>query len=102
MKVTLLKVGAKWCGPCQALDRRGTLDKFAREHPEVKVEIHDDPREDPDSGPAARWETFADRWKVKNLPTIIWLAGGEELFRSGDVSAAGIAAQYKRAMKATE
>jgi len=96
MKITLMKGGAAWCSPCKNLERRGTLQKFAEAHPDVKVEIHDDTEE----GGSARWEAWADRWKIKNLPTLIWVAGGEELFRSGDVSAAGIEAQYKRALKA--
>ncbi len=98
MKLTLLKIGAGWCAACSALDRRGTLDKFAEKHPDVKVEQHDDT----EVGGNTRWETFADRWKVKNIPVLIWVARGEELFRSGDVSAAGIEAQYRRALKAVE
>lgn len=102
MKISLMKIGARWCGPCQALERRGTLDKFADTHPDVKVSIHDDPREDPDEGSAGRWEAFAEKWKVKALPTLIWTHGGEELFRSTDVSSAGIEQQYKRAIAKVE
>lgn len=97
MKITLMKVGAKWCGPCQGLQKRGTLEKFSEANPDVRLEIHDDSEDG-----STRWEAFADKWRVKNLPTLIWVAGGEELFRSEDVSAAGIQAQYKRALKAVE
>lgn len=96
MKITLIKVGAGWCGPCDALAKKQTLEKFADKHPEVKVERHDDTEE----GGNKRWEAFADKWNVKSVPVLIWVAGGEELFRSSDVSAAGIEAQYKRALKA--
>ena len=97
MKITVMKVGAKWCGPCAALAKRGTLEKFAASHPEVRLEIHDD-SEDGNK----RWESFADKWNVANLPTLIWTAGGVELFRSEDVSAAGIEKQLKRAVKLLE
>ncbi len=98
MKLTLMKVGAAWCGPCQALERRGTLTKFAKEHPDVTVQQHDDT----EAGGSSRWEAFADKHRVKNIPVLIWMARGEELFRSEDVSAAGIEAQYRRALKAVE
>ena len=95
MKIILQKWGAEWCGPCVALARKGTLDRFQKEHPEVRVEIHDDN----ETGSKA-WEKKADALNIKNLPTLVWLAGGEELFRSGDVSAAGIEKQFLRAKKA--
>ena len=98
MKITVMKVGAKWCGPCLALAKRGTLEKFASEHPEIRLEVHDDIED----GGSKRWEAFADKWNVKNLPTLIWTAGGNELFRSEDVTLAGIEKQYRRAMKMLE
>lgn len=97
MKLTILKIGARWCGPCNALARARTLEKFAEKHPDIRVEIHDDT----DAG-NARWEEFADRWKVKALPTLIWLYKGEEVLRSSDVSARGVAEQYERALKKAE
>lgn len=102
MKLKLMKIGAKWCPPCQLLDKRQTLEKFEARHPDVKVEIHDDPRADPDKGSAGRWEEFADKWKVKGLPTLIWVAGDTELLRSADVSAAGIEDQYRKAVARME
>jgi hypothetical protein len=98
MKLTLIKIGAGWCFPCKNLERRGTLSKFAKEHPDVTVQQHDDT----EAGGSSRWETFADKWRVKNIPVLIWVAGGEELFRSEDVTAAGIEKQYRRALKETE
>jgi thiol-disulfide isomerase/thioredoxin len=100
MKLKLVKVGAAWCGPCHTLAKRGTLEKFEAKHPDVKVEVHDDPSEDgePTAG-TKRWESYADSLNVKSLPTLVWFHGTEELLRSSDVSAAGIEAQYARALK---
>lgn len=94
MKIVLMKVGARWCSPCVNLAKRGTLEKFGESHPEVKVEVHDDTE-----GGSARWEAFADLWKVKNLPTLIWTFDGVELLRSSDVSLTAIESQYARALK---
>jgi len=93
MKLKLMKVGAAWCGPCNALAKRGTLEKFAEAHPDVKLEVHDD-----SENGSKRWEEFADKWNVKNIPVLIWVAGDEELFRSEDVTLAGMEKQYKKAL----
>lgn len=96
-RLTLMKVGAAWCPPCNLLAKRGTLEKFAAEHPDVKLEVHDD-----SENGSARWEAFGDKWNVKNIPVLIWISGGEELFRSEDVTLAGMEKQYKRALKEVE
>ena len=96
-RITLMKIGARWCKPCLEIARRGTLEKFAAAHPDVKLVVHDD-----SEGGSTRWEDFATKWRVKNLPTLIWVAGGEELFRSEDVTLADIEKQYRRALKAIE
>lgn len=98
MKITLLKIGAKYCAPCKAMDRAGTLDKFAAKHPDVRVEQHDD-NEYGDSKP---WARLADKWKVRDVPTLIWVAGGEELLRSNNVGARAIEEQYEKALKKAE
>ena len=95
MKLTLMKFGAKWCGPCAALAKAKTLEKFAAAHPEVKVERHDDTLHGTDA-----WNDLADEWGVKNVPTLIWVADGKVLFRSSDVSPAGIEKQLARAVRA--
>lgn len=95
MKLTLMKFGAKWCGPCQALAKAKTLEKFAAAHPEVKVERHDD-----SSAGSEAWSDLADQWGVKALPTLVWVAGEKVLFRSSDVSPGGIERQLARALKA--
>lgn len=95
MKITLQKWGAGWCPGCEDLKRAKTLEKFAKLHPEVDVQRHDDAV----NGSKA-WEQKADAAKVKSLPTLIWLAGGKELFRSGDVRPGAIERQYERALKA--
>lgn len=97
-QLILMKVGAKWCAPCQALARRGTLEKFAQEHDDVRLEVHDDS----EAGGAAAWERFADKWNVKSLPTLIWVYKGEELLRSQEVSATAIKEQYERARRKAE
>lgn len=93
MKITLMKVGAAWCGPCRNLAKRGTLEKFAADHDDVKIEIHDDT----ETG-SSRWEAFADKWRVKNLPTLIWIVRGEEILRSEGITAAEIAQQYQKVL----
>lgn len=97
MKIKLLKVGAAWCGPCQALARNRTLEKFAEKHEGVTIEVHDD-----SMNGSAVFEKFANKWNVKSLPTLIWLYRDEELLRSGDVSARGIAEQYEKAIRKVE
>lgn len=97
MKITLMKFGAEWCGPCVALAKRGTLEKFQKAHPDVRVEVHDDN----ETGSSA-WERLSDKWNVKSIPVLIWLARGEELFRSSDVTAAGIEKQYQQAVRKAE
>jgi thiol-disulfide isomerase/thioredoxin len=97
-KLTLLKIGAAWCGPCLALAKRGTLEKFADEHPDVKIEVHDDV----EAGGNKRWEAFADKWNVKAVPTLIFTYQDEELARSSETSAAGIKALYEKALRKME
>lgn len=100
MKLTLKFVTATgWCPACKALHRAGTVDKFAEKHPEIRVEQHDDSS---DGSGNTSWENLADKWHVKGVPTVIWIAGGEELFRSSDISARGLAAQLEKALKAVE
>ncbi len=98
MKLTLIKFGAKYCGPCVDLAKAKTLEKFARAHPEIRVEKHDDN----EAGTSQKWSDLADEYKIKEIPTLVWIAGGEVLFRSSDVSADGIEKQLKRALKAVE
>lgn len=96
-KLTLMKIGAAWCPPCQAMAKRGTLEKFAAEHPDVKVSVHDDTETN-----SKAWEAFADKWNVKSVPTLIWLYDGDELLRSSETSAAAIKEQYTKALRKVE
>ncbi len=97
MKLTLKFVTATgWCPACKAADRAGTIDKFADKHPELKVEQHNDSS---DGSGNATWDRLANKWDVKNVPSVIWIAGGEELFRTSDVSARGLEAQYEKALR---
>jgi len=76
------------------MSKARTLERFAKLHPEVEVQRHDD-----SANGSQDWERKADAAKVKNLPTLIWLADGRELFRSSDVRPAAIERQYQRALK---
>ncbi len=94
--LVLKKIGAKWCGPCVALEKKQTLQKFVAKHPDVKLEIHDDRA----SGGSPVWEQLADTLNVRNLPTLVWTdRNGAVLLKSEDVSAAGIEAQYQKAVR---
>lgn len=97
MKLTLLKFGAAWCPPCRDMVKRQTLERFAEKHPEVKVIVHDDTEDG-----SKAYEKLADRWGIKNIPTLIWMHGGEELFRSSNVGARDIEEQFQRAVKKVE
>jgi thiol-disulfide isomerase/thioredoxin len=98
-KLVLLKIGAKWCGPCVSMDKRGTLEKFQAKHPDdVRVEVHDDTEDG-----SQRWEAFADKWNVKATPSFIWTYQGEELFRiTGGQSLESLEASYEKAVKKAE
>lgn len=95
-KLTLKKFGAAWCGPCRELARRGTLEKFAAAHPDVKVEVHDDTLNG-----SARYEKLADEWGIKSIPVVIWCLGDKELLRSQDVTLVSLEKQYEKALRLT-
>ncbi len=97
MKITLKKFGAKWCGPCTEMAKARTLEKFAKAHPEIKVEKHDDTVNGSDA-----WNELAAEHGVKHMPTLVWMSGNKILFRSSDVSAEGIEKQLLRAQRAVE
>jgi len=94
VKITLMKFGAKWCGPCDDLAKARTLEKFAKAHPEVRVEKHDDNA----AGTSKAWEKLADEYKVQDIPVLIWVAGGKVLLKTTNVSPAGIESQYKKVL----
>ncbi len=95
MKIVLQKWGAKWCGPCIDLKKKGTLEKLVAKYPgELRIEVHDDS----ESGSAA-WEAKADEVGIKNLPTLRWMFDGEELFRTTDTTVAGLEKQLAKARK---
>lgn len=95
MKITLQKWGASWCPGCQNLAKSHIIEKFARAHPEVKVEQHNDTARG-----SQAWSDLADEHGVKEIPVLVWKSGGEILFRSHDVSPEGIERQLRRAQKA--
>lgn len=67
----LVKFGAAWCRPCQAI--QPTLEKIAAEW-EGDVEVY---ASDVDSDP-----TIADAWSVRSVPTLVLIdEEGEELGR---------------------
>ncbi len=94
MKITLMKFGAKWCGPCDDLAKAKTLEKFAKAHPEIDVQKHDDSA----AGGNKKWEAMADQYKVTDIPVLIWVAGGKVQLKSTNVSPAGIESQLKKVL----
>lgn len=93
----LMKWGAKWCPPCQALAKNRTLEKFAETHLDVKVEVHDAPL---NGDPSAAWSKGADDYGVKNLPTLVWAdRDGNLLLKSENASLAAIREQYVKARR---
>lgn len=94
MKLKLEKWGGAWCPSCESLRKRETLEKFAAKYPDVTVSVHDDT----ENGSEV-WSRKADARGIKHIPTLVWVANGEVLFKSNDVTLAGIEAQYAKALK---
>lgn len=114
-KVKLLKFGAQWCGPCQTMAKKQTLEKFSAKHPEVEIVKYDLPEDEiecacglygqageecvgdedgkggcgktiPDHPKEAKEASdLADKYDVETIPTVIFMMGDEELGRSEEV-----------------
>ncbi|MBQ9637969.1 MAG: thioredoxin [Bacteroidales bacterium] len=70
-KPVMLDLGAVWCGPCQAL--APTIDEMATEYEGRAVVAKADVEESPD---------LAARYRVRNVPTVLFLKGGEVVDKS--------------------
>ncbi len=105
-KFRLIKVGAPWCGPCQAMAKAKTLEKFGEKHPEVRVEEYTLSDEDGEEGAKlsdAEKEAndLADEYDVEAIPTcIITDMDGNELARTDE--ATGLSGLLKLYAKAKE
>ena len=71
MSKELLDFGAEWCGTCEKI--KPTIKQLEKETPTVKFTYLDC-----DLEPAAQ---LASSYQVKQLPTLILLENGEEVWR---------------------
>lgn len=76
---------SKTCGACVMLKKAGTLDAFAKAHPECEVTdlcVADEDGESPDGSEYAKNDELADEYEVTHLPTIVLeTPDGGELIR---------------------
>jgi thioredoxin-like negative regulator of GroEL len=92
VKLTLIKLGADWCGPCQSMKKQKTLEKFIDAHDDVKLRVID--IDDPAG------EKLADEYEVRAVPSIIFEYDGEELCRDeGAMSLKMLEKLYEKALR---
>lgn len=95
-KVKLIKWGADWCGPCTAMKRARTLEKFVEKHPNIELSIVD---VDTKSG-----EDLAYDYEIDGIPHFIFESDdGSELVRLGGATTInGLEKLYEKALKNLE
>jgi thiol-disulfide isomerase/thioredoxin len=91
-KLILRKFGALWCGPCKAMARAKTLEKFEGLHANVEVKVYDVDDE------AA--EKLSDELDVQAVPAFIFedLEGNIVARDDGATNLAGLEKLYKLAL----
>lgn len=92
-QLKLIKFGAKWCQPCQSMDKTKVFERFKDAHPDVLVELHNLPDEEqveklnavpeeqplPDELiPFAEANDLAADYEVEHLPTILFVVLDED------------------------
>lgn len=106
-KIRLLKFGGGSCPACRAMERAGTLDRFASDNPDVPVhrlDVYDDRGE---AAPGSIYEaanTVSDTYEVRALPTIIieTLDGRELAREEGGLNGPQLRSMLKRARENLE
>jgi len=72
MSFTLIKFGAKWCGPCKKIEPF-LNNEIAKEFPELEIQkVNIDEDED----------RLSDEYEIESLPTFVLLKAGEEVGRT--------------------
>lgn len=103
-KLTLLKFGAPWCGPCRQLAKAKTLETFTESHKDVALKIVDLNDDDDATEQDKANEALADRYGVQAIPTMIFVdSEGEELARSDEATTLkGLEKLYQTAVDALD
>lgn len=65
----LLLISAVWCGPCKKI--HPIIEEIEKEYPDLRVWFLD----------AEDDEDFVEKYKVRSIPTLIFLKYGEETLR---------------------
>lgn len=69
IEMKLIDFYADWCGPCKILSKK--LEDFKKDHPDIEIEkvnVEDN-------------EELVDKYKIKNLPTLILINEDEVIKR---------------------
>lgn len=72
--IKLLKFGSKDCSPCVSMAKARTLERLAEKHDDLEVVIDDDlSMGDPETEAEKAAEARAEQYKIRSMPTLIFL-----------------------------